>query len=751
MTQVAKRNRKRRGRAPAGAAAARSPAAEVPAPAREAGASATASLPPFAARVAAAKWLLPVMLFAVCCGAYVSNGDFLPGSDQEGNMLFSVNLLKRGSLSLAPPDAPHAFFWTLEQPGVAPRPVAVDDWNGAADTAYREGQLRDPAPRYYLAATTRPEVYVNTFGLGATLLGLPVYALLDLFVELENDRFWWWHGGALAASLLTALAALFVFLAARALVRPLPALLVALAFGLGSCVWPVSSQALWQHPASTFCLSLGAWFLLRSSERPRAAAWCGAALGMAVLCRPATAVAVVCVGAYLLWTDRRRCAAYVLGGLPFLVLLAAYNGYYFGSPLVFGQTVASKLIFLRDTGSEHLWQSSWRDSLPGLLISPSRGLVWFSPVLVLGLVSAAAVWREPRYRILIPLQAAVVLMILMAGKWSDWSGGLTWGYRSIVDTTPFLALLITPVIERVIAGRGTRVLFGALLLWSAGAQFVGAWSYSAAGWHNMTLQYDDPNHASVWLWRRPQIGWHLANFAAERAQKKQLMAAYAGNRQPILILRDRQQEGVAADGGEFRIRELARDPAPFHAAAEALRTQGRDEDAIAYYRAALIADAEFAPAHAGMGAALFRLQRYEEALESLARAASLQPDPALAGTLQRLMGRAAQELGRSEAAAGHFARALQIDPRDTEALDHLAMLRFGQQRYAAALERYRTLLEIDPGKAQTHANIGVTLYYLGRVDEAIRSLEHALSLDPDLKTARTALEQLRAVPAQGGN
>ena len=33
---------------------------------------------------------------------------------------------------------------------------------------------------------------------------------------------------------------------------------------------------------------------------------------------------------------------------------------------------------------------SWRKSLPGLLFSPARGLVWFSPVLLLGLVSAVA-------------------------------------------------------------------------------------------------------------------------------------------------------------------------------------------------------------------------------------------------------------------------------------------------------------------------------------------------------------------------
>ena len=741
---MAKGRSKQRGRtASAGASAARSsgkpPVTEPAAPAR------------FAERLAASRYFLPALLFAVCFGAYVSNGDFLPGGDQEGNMLFSVNLLKRGSLSLGPLDAPHAFSWTLEQPGVAPRPVAVDNWNSAADAAYRQGQLTSPMPNYYLAATTRPDVYVNTFGLGAALLGLPGYALLDLFVELESDRFWWWHGGALTASLLTALAAVFVFLAARGLVRPLPALLAALAFGLGSCAWPVSSQALWQHPASSFCLSLGAWLLLRSGERPRAAAWCGAALGMAVLCRPATAVAVVCVGAYLLWTDRRRCAYYVLGGLPLLVILAAYNGYYFGSPLVFGQTVASQIIALRDTGSDNLWQSSWLESLPGLLLSPSRGLVWFSPVLVLGLASAVAVWREPRFRPLIPLQAAAVLMILVAGRWFDWWGGTTWGYRSIVDTTPLLALLTVPLVERMIAGRGTRVLFAALLVWSAGVQFVGAWSYSAIGWLEQWMEHANPDYASLWQWRRPQIGYHLANFAAERERKKQLTAAYSGDRKPILILRDRQRQGAAAEGGEFVIRELARDPAPFHHAAEALRKEGRDEEAIAYYRAALVIDRDYAPAHAGMGAALFRLERYEEALESLGRAAFLQPDPALAGTVQRLMGRAAQELGRFEAAAGHYARALQIDPQDSATLDRFAMLRYGQQRYAEALDLYRTLLEIDPGSAQTHANLGVTLYYLGRVAEAARSFEHALSLDPDLKTARTALEQLRAIPAQNGD
>ena len=692
-------------------------------------------------RMAAAKHFVPVAVFVVCLAAYVSNGDFLPGSDQQGNMLFSINLLKRHSLSLGPLDAPYSFSWTLQQPGEQPLRVTVEHWNGAADEAYRDGRLQAREHDFYLAETTRHEVFVNTFGLGAPLFGLPVYALLDLFVDIENDRFWWWHGGALTAALLTAAAALFVFLSARGFVRPLPAALVALAFGLGSCAWPVSSQALWQHPASTFCLSLGAWFLLRSAERRNAAGWCGAALGMAVLCRPATAVAVVCVGAYLLWADRRRCAAFVLGGLPFLAILAIYNGYYFGSPLVFGQTVVSKIVALRATGSENLWQGSWAESLPGLLISPGRGLLWFSPVLALALAGAPAVWREARYRPLIPLLAAVVLMILVAGKWFDWWGGTVWGYRAIVDTTPFLALLLIPIVERMLTARGTRVVFSALLLWSIGAQFVGAYSYNLIGWIDHWRAHDNPDYTSLWQWERPQIGFHLANFGQQRALKRQLVAAHANSPTPVLILRDSPRQATA--NGVPRIGPIQRNPAATRNHGETLLGQGRYEDAIDAFRAVLEIDAENALAYAGMGDALFRMRRYEDALAALTRALSLQPDLPVAGALHRLMGRSEQELGRPDEALPHYERALQIDPADARAIELLARLQFVRERYLESFALFQALVEIVPDNAEVHANLGATLYHLGRVEDAVRSFEHALSLDPTLETVRTTLEQLR--------
>ena len=202
----------------------------------------------------------------------------------------------------------------------------------------------------------------------------------------------------------------------------------------------------------------------------------------------------------------------------------------------------------------------------------------------------------------------------------------------------------------------------------------------------------------------------------------------------------------AARGSLRRALELQPgDPANLQNVAEALRSQGRHEQALAVYRDVLAIDPQFALAYAGMGHALYHLERHEEALRTWATAFSLQPDLPQAAPLHRLMGRVAEELGRPDA-ADHYARALELDPHDAEAIDRLARARFREQRHEEAYRLFRTLAELDPDDARTHANLGTTLYYLGRGEDALRSFERALSLDPDLETARAGVRAL----AHGG-
>ena len=186
-----------------------------------------------------------------------------------------------------------------------------------------------------------------------------------------------------------------------------------------------------------------------------------------------------------------------------------------------------------------------------------------------------------------------------------------------------------------------------------------------------------------------------------------------------------------------------------HVIGEGLRTAGRRDEALASYREAVRIDPGFAPAHVGIGAALLDAQRYAEALESLERGISLGADAPTAATAHYLAGRTLLGLGRDDAAAAHFERAIEREPNHAEALDHLALWRFGRQEYEQALALYRAHANLVPDDPTVHANTGVTLYFLGRSEEALASLERALQLDPTHETARRLATDLRGTVAEG--
>jgi len=53
---------------------------------------------------------------------------------------------------------------------------------------------------------------------------------------------------------------------------------------------------------------------------------------------------------------------------------------------------------------------------------------------------------------------------------------------------------------------------------------------------------------------------------------------------------------------------------------------------------------------------------------------------------------------------------------------------FAQKQYALAAEQYQRLLDFDPARAETYNNLGLTLHYLGRSEEALRVLNDGIAL-----------------------
>ena len=491
---------------------------------------------------------MALLVLGLCWGAYVINGDPLPGNDQRANMLMSVNLLKHASLSIDPRQAPENFAWQVNPPREAPFSVALSAWSTDAQRSYEEGELT-ASPQYYLIPSTHPQQYVGIFGIGASLTALPVYGFLNLFVDVTTNRFWWWQGAKLTASLLVAFTALLIFLTLLRWVPMGSAVLGALAFGLGSSVWSISSQALWQQTPYLFYLVLGAYFLFASiSDRKSTAAYCGMSLGMAVLCRPTGAVAVACVGVYFLSTCRTRFLYYALGGLPLALALGAYNAHYFGSPFTFGQALAGEAIVQLKLGHGFgVWSlSTWAEGLAGLLFSPSRGLVFFSPVMLFGFFGMFLTWRQrERFAGLIPLQTAMSIEFAISALWFDWWGGWTYGPRPVVDTMGFLALSMAPVMDTLARAPWRRRVMVALLIYSAAIQFIGAWSYNLIGWNNKGgMNIDEPQYRHrLWSLSDNQIMYYSTGLSAQRDIKLQIIQNHYAAEGPIVTARPPSSSG----------------------------------------------------------------------------------------------------------------------------------------------------------------------------------------------------------------
>ena len=54
---------------------------------------------------------------------------------------------------------------------------------------------------------------------------------------------------------------------------------------------------------------------------------------------------------------------------------------------------------------------------------------------------------------------------------------------------------------------------------------------------------------------------------------------------------------------------------------------------------------------------------------------------------------------------------------------------FTNKQYDRAADAYVRLLALDPGNVETYNNLGITLHYLGRSSEALRSLNEGITVD----------------------
>lgn len=484
------------------------------------------------------------LFFSALIVYFANAGALPPESDSLPNIYLPASLIADGDAAFSPFEAPFMFLWSAEDRHGDAMPIQVPGWTQRAPGStksyaehYQEGRLKFAGWRYYLVPTTRERattgepLFVGTFGPIAGFIMLPIAGLAHA-VGLELGPALLSLLGKATAALLVAASASFVYLTALEFLTPRRALLVAAAYAFGSCAWAVASQSLWQQTPEMFFLSLGLLFLLRKPGTGMHALYGGLALSAAAACRPTAALIAVLAGASLLIHDRRAFGLFVLGAIPFSLAALAWNWYYFGSPLDFGQLAAGERVAQFKTGSPAVWQTPLWVGAAGLLVSPARGLLIYSPFLIAAFAGGVLAWTDSRYRALRWLTLAVPALWVPAFLWFDWWGGWAYGYRPIMDSLPMLVMLCVPSLEWILARLAMKVAFSLALAWSVFVQALGAAAYSPWGWNMKVVDatgaranVDLPAHQQrLWSFRDWQIGYLIAHFSQARNERREQIA-----------------------------------------------------------------------------------------------------------------------------------------------------------------------------------------------------------------------------------
>jgi tetratricopeptide (TPR) repeat protein len=163
---------------------------------------------------------------------------------------------------------------------------------------------------------------------------------------------------------------------------------------------------------------------------------------------------------------------------------------------------------------------------------------------------------------------------------------------------------------------------------------------------------------------------------------------------------------------------------------------------------------DYARAHLYLGRQLGKKRQFEPALQTLARATELEPDDAEIGAAYAAAVNAVEgQAGAFRVMNDFLKRHPDSQKMKTERDSLLGSLKraaegfAGGRQYADAAKYYRQLLAQEPNNASHYQGLGLVLAGEKKIKEAKAALEKALSLDPGLSEAKTALEELTKRPS----
>lgn len=291
------------------------------------------------------------------------------------------------------------------------------------------------------------------------------------------------------------------------------AFITTLVYGLSTLAL-AHSRTYFTEPLATLCVfwSLALLHTGFDDRSARKLIFGGALAGFSVLVRVDSVVAWPALFMYAVWRAWALGPDEVTGArkipmrlaLSFLVpmgigalCLAGMNLYKFGSLFETGYS---------DQAEGIQFATPILIGLQGLLFSIGRGLIYFSPPLVLALWAFPALWRLDR-RLTITVAFLIASVLGFHAKWINWSGAWCWGPRHIFMIHIFLALTIAAWMAEAPKNSARRISLAVLFVVGLVVQIYGS-SQDFVQFHH--VMFRTPGEAPNFrvLYSEGEQAWH---------------------------------------------------------------------------------------------------------------------------------------------------------------------------------------------------------------------------------------------------
>ncbi|MCP9630138.1 hypothetical protein NML43_23855 [Rhodopseudomonas palustris] len=283
----------------------------------------------------------------------------------------------------------------------------------------------------------------NMFPVGVSVMAMPaVLAASTIYPKLHDDLKWAIPTQLqkyIACAIAAAAAGVFCLFIVSTFQSVPIALISTIILCFCTSMWSQASRTLWQHGPVVLMFSLTLLLMAWARHRPWIIQFAGATLAFAFICRPTAAIPIAVISLYVLIRHLRW------------------------APLFFGwAAITTAPWFAYNWSINHTWfteyylpsrivrTSTFWTAIAGNLISPARGLIIYSPILIAAIPGFWIAMRKSESRDFAIISAAIIVLhLIVISRFPHWWAGHSYGTRFMTDVLPFCIYLVAHLLQEL--------------------------------------------------------------------------------------------------------------------------------------------------------------------------------------------------------------------------------------------------------------------------------------------------------------